>query len=201
MENENGYVTYWESRQINIGNYENISFGATVKSINANDRGAVINAIQSVTLTGKTPELALEEAKAAVQRMLNTREKLIRIQSNNNGNTDFDTLKKAQDFGVMESLEKSITAVETPAAVKRNKAFDDDEWGDDEIAEKTPVNTKKKLHLKITPPKEDKSIPSDPPRSSKFQTKTATGKPGTGLFASSKFPDPPPLDTSEELPE
>lgn len=121
-------VTYWESRQINIGDYENIGFGGTAivqfVPINRVDKGAQIQHSDTVqAYPNMTTEEAFEAAQSRVKALLDAREKTIRLQSNSNGNTSFDTLKKGQDFGVIGNDEEvGITAVdEERPAVKSNR--------------------------------------------------------------------------------
>jgi hypothetical protein len=166
-------ITYWESRKINIGDYEGIDFGATAISkfipINRTERKAEITDGESTNVYPEmTEEQAFEQAQSKVRKLLDAREKEIRLASNTNGNTSFDTLKKATDFKIVgdDDIVLTDTDVKPPKAAANEELDTELEDFDDEPAK--PVVTKKTAVKKpVTPPKAG------------FVKKTST----TGLFA------------------
>jgi len=141
MSNENttqpNTVTYWESRQINIGDYENISFGATyglkIIEINRRDKKVEISSAQSAAVYQSiTIEDAFSVAVEKVHGILNAREKEIRLMSQINGGTAFNTAQKGIDFNIIKpedlvKKEKINTGFieEKPARKFKDEDFDD----------------------------------------------------------------------------
>lgn len=212
MEQENAIqpnsVTYWESRQINIGDYENISFGGTsitkVIGINREEKKVEIsNAETTLCYPHMSQEQAMKDAQRRVREVLDAREKEIRMASNSNGNTPFDTLKKAVDFGVVTEKEIGITDVKvdedfSPTKVNKKLAAELDEDFDDFDDKPKPVKTKSSgIDFKKLSEKQAKE--SETQRKSKFQSKSTSG-----LFSKSEDPKqdkkPPVIDLDEEIP-
>ena len=77
-------ITYWESRQINIGDYENISFGATsiVKFVPINQQQKKVEISES-EITHTYPLMnsseAFDVARLRVRQVLDERERTIRV--------------------------------------------------------------------------------------------------------------------------
>lgn len=83
-------VTYWESRQINIGHYESRQFGITyARNINNKDK--------TISIRGRieTPITELESSIGFVQKALDREETKIRKITDRF--TDFDSLDKIPD--------------------------------------------------------------------------------------------------------
>jgi hypothetical protein len=121
-EKKSNTVSYWESRQINIGDYESITCGVSVSCdidwINQMEARATIKSSAKVKVDSPKDTLkAVMKAQKIVKKALDKRELTIR------------TL--AEDFLDGESrIDKlSINQIE-PKKVKRNRQYDIDE--DDE---------------------------------------------------------------------
>lgn len=118
-------VTYWESRTINIGDYEQVSFGATsvIKFINQTEKKVELKAKETIECYPRMNDAqAFDTVKNKITEILNQREKTIRLQSNSQGGTSFDTLQKALAFGVVTEKEIGITDTESkPAGIEFEK--------------------------------------------------------------------------------
>lgn len=194
-------VTYWESRQVNIGDYENVSFGGTsiVKFIPINQQEKKVEISQS-DLIEVYPQMSEEDALLAAQKRVRTildgREKELRLQVNNYANISYDALKKAEDFGIITKADIGITDtgdvdpvadIKIKTVVKNSNKKTDDEF-DPDFDDFDDPSPKKIIN------KAPKNIPEK--GQSKFVTKAAK----TGLFAANKSADPKPLNTDEEIP-
>lgn len=109
---ENGRVSYWESRKVNIGDYEGNDFGLTISHTiikpksGYGDTKIEISASEDVSVNGDIKELN-ERANTVikmVRKKLDSIEKKIRTQTMNWEGVSFDTEKK---LVVREIIEKS----------------------------------------------------------------------------------------------
>lgn len=159
-------VTYWESRQVNIGDYESVSFGSTVVTkfidINKTDKKAQIDKFEEVTTYPvMSRDAAIESCIGKVKAVLDAREKELRLNSHKNGGTNFDTLKKAEDFSIITKeekpkdidldddfeIEEKVVENKTKSK-KKEELFSDDDFDFDMEEEEKPRKKKAKVEAK-----------------------------------------------------
>jgi hypothetical protein len=105
-------INYWESRTINIGNYEKIDFGSSVSlTVNVPKSGygdKTVTISESASITKKDAKNLAETSKmleAIVKTRLNTNEKKIRQKTKDWEGIGFNTEKKLLALGIINDEE------------------------------------------------------------------------------------------------
>lgn len=98
MEDKRGMITYWETRKINIGDYEGIEAGLSycdsVTEINNKEKSVSISDRESAMVTKEEFDEAAKRVMGRVKRKLDQREAEIRTLTADY--TDFDTEGKME---------------------------------------------------------------------------------------------------------